>query len=139
MAQTPQGSTAWILRLLVDDDLALHSHVAEAAKHATLERIAARGLRDEFNRNRLGLGQLPAILGRCEDQAGRAIGRCAVGIGVDFESVIVIRRRDAQLDLGSLLDMDWRRREIVFLRRHIDDLSILILWGWLLLTRESAD
>lgn len=79
------------MRLLVDDDLALHSHVAESAKDATLKRITAGRLRDEFNRNRLALGQLPAILGRREDQAGRAIGRRAVGIGVDFESVIVIR------------------------------------------------
>lgn len=127
------------MRLLVNDEFALHSHVAEAAKYTTLERIAAGRLRDEFNCDRLALGHLPAILWRREDQAGRTIGRRAVGIGVDFESVIVIRCSDSQLDLGPLLDMDWRRRELVFLRRHIDDLSVLILRRWLLLTRKSAD
>lgn len=79
------------MRLLVDDELALHSHVAESAKYATLERIAAGRLRDEFNCDCLALGELPAILRRREDQAGRTIGRRTVGIGIDFESVIVIR------------------------------------------------
>lgn len=34
--------------------------------------------------------------------------------------------------------MDRRRRELVFLRRHVDDLSVLILRGSLLLARKSA-
>ena len=126
------------MRLLVDDEFALHSQVAETAKDATLEGIAAGRLRDEFNCDRLALGDLPAILGRGKDQTGRTIGGRSVGIGVDFESVIVIRCGDSQLDLGPLLDMDWRWRELVFLRRHINDLSVLILRGWLLLTRKSA-
>lgn len=127
-----------MMQLLVDDELALHSHVAESTEDATLERIAARRLRDEFNRHDLILWQLPAILGRCKNQTRRAIGGRAIGIDVDFESVIAIRCRDSKLNLSSLLDVDRRRCEFVFLRGHIDDLRGLILRRGLLLMRKSA-
>jgi len=124
--------------LRIDDQLALHAHMAEPAQDATLERIAARRLRDEFNRYYLPLRQPPTILRRRKDQTRRAIGDRTIRIDIDLESVIVIGCSDSQFDPGSLFDVDWGWDELVFLRGHIDDLNALILRQRLLLASKSG-
>ena len=55
------------LILLLDNDLALHAFVPETARMATLKRVSARRLRQELNRGRFSLLELPTLLSRTEN------------------------------------------------------------------------
>lgn len=100
--------------------------MAEPAKLAAFEGIAAGRLRNKFNRDRLSLRNRPAILRRGELQALAPFRVTAIGIDVDLEAVLVIERRNAQLHLRSFFHVDFRRRVTVFLCGDVDYLDILI-------------
>jgi hypothetical protein len=59
---------------LVDNNLALHTSMAETADMAALERILAGRLRQQFDGRRLSLFALPAILRRSKTGPGLPLG-----------------------------------------------------------------
>jgi hypothetical protein len=98
----------------------------KAAKFAALERIVPGRTGYKINRDGLSLGQRPTVLRRGELKPGRTAGATAVRINIDFESVLAIRRRDAQLHFRSFFDVNWRRSEDVFFRGHVNDLDFTV-------------
>ena len=101
--------------------------MAHAAIDATFESVSAGGLGDEFDGDGVALLDLPAILRRSEDEAGRSGLVGAVRDEGDFEAVIVVGGGDFELNFLAFLDVQGRRREFVLLGGHFDDLSGLIL------------
>lgn len=114
-------------QLLVYDQLALHAHMPKAAKFAALEWIVPGRAGYEINRDGLSLGQRPAIIRRGELKPGRAGGATAVRINIDFESVLAICGRDAQLYFRSFFDVNRRRNEDISFRGHVNDLKVAVL------------
>src|ERR1700736_774263 len=85
---------------LIHDNLALHTSVAQSASVATLKRVCARRLRQKFNRSCLSLLKLPAVPRRRKNQTSLTPGFSAVGLGPDFEAMIVVDGGDFELNLA---------------------------------------
>jgi hypothetical protein len=113
--------------LLLDNNLTLHAPVAETASVTTLERISARGLCEEFDRGRLSLFELPTLLRRWKDQTGLAVRFGTIRNIGDFETMVVVRCRDFELNFGSGLDMKRRGQVLVLLCRQLNNPNLLVL------------
>jgi hypothetical protein len=83
--------------------------MAQSAGMATLKRVRARRLRQKFNRGRLSLLKLPAVLRRGKNQTSLTPGFSAIGLGPDFEAMIVVDSGDFELNCSPGLHMNQRR------------------------------
>lgn len=89
-----EGCSVGRFWLWIDDELALHPAVAEAADLAALERVSSRGPGDELDHGCSSLLELPAILRCGEDEARRPGGDGSVRERADLEAVRLIERGD---------------------------------------------
>jgi hypothetical protein len=89
------------VRSLIHDNLAFRPFVAKTASMAAFKRICARHVGHEFNRSRFALLELPTVLWRSENQAGRAHRLGAIGNRCNFETVIVVGGCDLELNFGA--------------------------------------
>ena len=111
--------------LWLDNNLTLHALVPKTAGMATLERIRSWSLGNELDHGRFPLLELPAFLFRCEYESSFITGWGAIRNIANLETVIVVDRRDFELNLCSSLDVNWRIRVFVLLRRDLNDLCVL--------------
>ena len=90
---------------LVHNKLSIHIMMAKTTPMAAVERVGARRLRDEFNCGGFAFFKQPAVLRRCKNKAGLTARFCTIGIHGDFETMIVIERRDLELNFRPSLYM----------------------------------
>lgn len=90
----------------MSNNLGFHAAMARAAGLATLERVRAGCLHQELNRCCFPLLKLPTLLGRDKIQPRFAAQFGAVGNGRDFESMVVVRCGDFELNFGPRLDVN---------------------------------
>jgi hypothetical protein len=97
--------------------------------HAAPERVRSRRLGLDFDAHWLAFLQTLAIIrrGRSEHQSSLRAFRRAVRNGRNPEAVRAVRGRNLQQHLGSGLDVYRRWAELIFFRRHLDDLRALVL------------
>jgi hypothetical protein len=113
--------------LLIDNNLTLHSSVAEPASMAAPKCVRSRCLGQKLNCRCFSLFELPTILCRGDNQPRLIVLGCPIKKSGDLKTMIMVRGGDFELYSRAPLHVNRLRGILVFFGGDFDHLDVLIL------------
>jgi hypothetical protein len=126
-------------KLSFDDELALHTTMADPATVAAMERIRSWCTRHKLHCRWNARLDLETVFTRTEDESGITFRVRSVGVEIDLETMRLIERGDSQLHCSPKLYANGRRGVVILFGGNVNDLHTLVRLVRLISSRRTSE